>query len=129
MEWRWTCSLCTWDIHRAQGASIEEDVPSLAIEADFSGDVFTITVDAEPGGHRFRFIVDGESRTSPDYRLATDHQNVVVNYLDHMKSDDESDAGSYHSYPEEYGILKRILSDNRKLHITTPEGSMDTRNP
>jgi len=83
----------------------------LVIEVDVSDDVFTITVEAEPGGHRFRFIVDGESRTSPDYRLATDHQNVVVNYLDHMKSDDESDAGSYDSYPEEYGITYSFQSD------------------
>jgi Glycogen recognition site of AMP-activated protein kinase len=51
-----------------------------------------IVVDAEPGGHRFRFIVDGESRTSPDYRLATDHQNIVVNYLDHVKREAPSEA-------------------------------------
>lgn len=61
-----------------------------------------ITVDAEPGGHRFRFLVDGESRTSPDYKLATDHQNVVVNYLDHTKpQEDEPETGSYESYHAE----------------------------
>ena len=49
-------------------------------------------VDAEPGGHRFRFIVDGESRTSRDYKLATDHQNVVVNYLDHHAKKDEQQS-------------------------------------
>jgi hypothetical protein len=100
----------------------------LVIEVDVSDDVFTITVEAEPGGHRFRFIVDGESRTSPDYRLATDHQNVVVNYLDHMKSDDESDAGSYESYPEEYGITYSFQSDGRQFCCTASEGSMDARN-
>ena len=62
------------------------------------------TVDAEPGGHRFRFIVDGESRTSPEYKLATDHQNVVVNYLDHLKPDLESEVGSYEEYHSDYGI-------------------------
>ena len=99
------------------------------MKADFSDNVFMITVDAEPGGHRFRFIVDGESRTSPDYRLATDHQNVVVNYLDHMKSDDESDAGSYDSYSEEYGIHYIVLSNRRQFHFATSEGCMDSRNP
>lgn len=63
-----------------------------------SGDIFTITVDAEPGGQRFRFIVDGESKTSPDYRLATDHQNVVVNYLDHMKQEIDSEFASWESF-------------------------------
>jgi Glycogen recognition site of AMP-activated protein kinase len=60
--------------------------------------VFSITVDAEPGGHRFRFVVDGESRTSPEYKLATDHQNVVVNYLDHMKHEMDPDAKSHQSF-------------------------------
>jgi 5'-AMP-activated protein kinase, regulatory beta subunit len=58
------------------------------------GDIHTITVDAEPGAHRFRFVVNGESRTSSHYRLATDHQNVVVNYLDHVKPDDEPEYES-----------------------------------
>jgi hypothetical protein len=63
-----------------------------------------ITVDAEPGGHRFRFLVDGESRTSGDYKLATDHQNVVVNYLEHSKpKENEPDTGSYESYHIEQG--------------------------
>jgi hypothetical protein len=61
-------------------------------------------VDAEPGGHRFRFLVDRERRTSPDYKLATDHQNVVVNYIDHVKPDTESEVGSYESYHDEQGI-------------------------
>lgn len=61
------------------------------------------TVDAEPGGHRFRFIVDGDSRTSAKYKLATDHQNVVVNYLDHIKPDYSSEVGSYESYHSDYG--------------------------
>jgi len=60
-------------------------------------------VDAEPSGHRFRFVVDGESRTSKDYRLATDHQNVVVNYLDHIKPEIETDAESYESFHDGYG--------------------------
>jgi len=64
------------------------------------GNIFTITVDAEPGGHRFRFLVDRERRTSPDYKLATDHQNVVVNYIDHHKPDTDS-VGSYESYHDE----------------------------
>jgi hypothetical protein len=68
-----------------------------------SGNIFTITVDAEPGGHRFRFLVDRERRTSPDYKLATDHQNVVVNYIDHHKPDTDS-VGSYESYHDEDGM-------------------------
>ena len=126
MEWRWTRSLRTGDVYRAKGTQIEEEVitaPQLRLM--HSDNVFTITVDAEPGGHRFRFIVDGESRTSPDYRLATDHQNVVVNYLDHMKSDDESDDGSYDSYPEEYGIALILCSNHRQLHFTASQGGVD----
>lgn len=72
---------------------------------DQRGDGFSITVDAEPGGHRFRFVVDGESRTSKDYRLATDHQNVVVNYLDHMKPEVEPDASSFESFHDEWGMF------------------------
>lgn len=75
------------------------------------GDIHTITIDAEPGAHRFRFVVDGESRTSKHYRLATDHQNVVVNYLDHVKPDDESDAGSYDSEFGMSSVLKSNISD------------------
>ena len=61
-------------------------------------------MDAEPSGHRFRFVVDGESRTSKDYRLATDHQNVVVNYLDHIKPEIGADTtGSYESFEDDYG--------------------------
>ena len=64
--------------------------------------MFSIEVDAEPGGHRFRFVVDGESRTSPEYKQAVDHQNVVVNYLDHAKH--ELEVSSYESYHSAPGI-------------------------
>jgi len=53
-------------------------------------------------------VVDGESRTSKDYRLATDHLNVVVNYLDHMKSEVEHETGSCESDEIDYGSSQRI---------------------
>jgi hypothetical protein len=81
---------------------LKKSYDSYKFFANIRGDIHTITVDAEPGAHRCRFVVDGESRTSEHYRLATDHQNVVVNYLDHEKPDDESEAGSYESVQDDY---------------------------
>ena len=83
---------------------LKKSYHGIVIRSNVRGDIHTITVDAEPGAHRFRFVVDGESRTSKHYRLATDHQNVVVNYLDHVKPDDESEAGSYESDHDEYSM-------------------------
>lgn len=85
---------------------LKKQYGSIIFPSNVRGNVHKITVDAEPGGHRFRFLVDGESRTSADYKLATDHQNVVVNYLEHAKPREEEEedvAGSYESYHPEPG--------------------------
>jgi hypothetical protein len=85
---------------------LKKQYGSEFVSSNVRGNVHKITVDAEPGGHRFRFLVDGESRTSPDYKLATDHQNVVVNYLEHTaprEEEEEADVGSYESYHAEQG--------------------------
>lgn len=85
---------------------LKKQYGSKFVSSNIRGNVHKITVDAEPGGHRFRFLVDGESRTSPDYKLATDHQNVVVNYLEHSEpreEEEEADIDSYESYHAEQG--------------------------
>lgn len=44
--------------------------------------VFTTTVNVLPGTHHIRFLVDGQTQTTPDYPTTVDFGNNLVNYIE-----------------------------------------------
>lgn len=70
------------------GASVEANRFAIDRSEDQPG-TFAVVVNAVPGTHHIRFLIDGDTCTSPDLPTAVDYFNNLVNYIE-VRSPDES---------------------------------------
>jgi hypothetical protein len=72
---------------------------------------FTVVLELPPGTHRLKFIVDDEWKCSNDMETATDPDGNLVNYLQVMNEDDESECD---------------FDDNDRSTVSSSSGSVST---